>query len=169
MPAGGSVLRWLVELLRDWRTLPALVDALAEHCSGPEHAGMREGFAMVVEEAMLAADARLDAVRDVVQQVKHPRRGAHMTWQIAKEFEQARREGREEGLAQGVVQGETRGREQFAVRFAARKFGTETADELRRALASAGPRAAEQIADAIVDSDNGDELLARLMSGDAAN
>ncbi len=173
LPSGGSVLRWLVELLRDWRTLPALVDALAERCSGPEHASVREGFAVVVEEALLAAGARLDVVRDVVQQVKHPKRGAHMTWQIAEEFEQARhegrQEGREEGLAQGVVQGETRGREQLAVRFAARKFGTETADELRRALASAGPEAAEQIADAIVDSDTGDELLARVLRGDAAN
>ena len=169
LPSGGSVLRWLVELLRDWRTLPALVDALAERCGGPEHADVREGFAMVVEEALLAAGARLDAVRDVVQQVKHPKRGAHMTWQIAEEFEQARQEGRKEGLAQGVVQGETRGREQLAVRFAARKFGTETADELRRALASAGPEAAEQIADAIVDSDTGDELLARVLRGDAAN
>ena len=33
LPCGGSVLRWLAELLCDWRALPRLVDALAQRRS----------------------------------------------------------------------------------------------------------------------------------------
>ncbi len=162
LPSDGSVLRWLAELLRDWRALPRLVDALAEDYSGPEHADVREGFAMVAEEALLAGGASLDAVRNVVEQIKKPNGGTRMSWQIAEEFERTRREGHQEGRAEGRHEGQA----DFAVRYAARKFGAEVADELRRALAMAGPEATEHMADAIIDCETADELLARAMHRD---
>lgn len=161
LPCGGSVLRWLAELLRDWRSLPRLVDALAEDYGGPEHADLREGFAMVAEEALLAAGTSLNAVRSIVEQVTKPNGGTRMSWQIAEEFEKARREGRMEGRREGQAD--------FALRCATRKFGAEAADKLRRALASAGPEVAEDVADAIMDSETADELLARAMHENSTN
>lgn len=167
LPCGGSVLRWLADLLRDWRALPRLVDALAEDYSGPEHADVREGFAMVAEEALLAGGASLDVIRNVVEQIKKPNGGTRMSWQIAEEFERTRREGhyegREEGRREGRREGRHEGQADFAVRSAARKFGAEVADELRRVLATAGPEAAEHMADAIIDCETADELLASTM------
>ncbi len=173
LPCDGSVLRWLAELLRDWRALSRLVDALAEDYSGPEHADLREGFAMVAEEALLAAGASLDTVRNVVEQVKKPNGGTRMSWQIAEEFEKVRQEGRAEGRAEGRHEGRAEGRHEgradFAVRSAARKFGADVADELRSALATAGPEAAQDMADAIIDCETADELLARAVQRGSAN
>ena len=84
-----------------------------------------------------------------------------MSWQIAEEFEKVRQAGRAEGRHEGRAEGRHEGRADFAVRSAARKFGADVADELRVALATAGPEAAEDMADAIIDCETADELLAR--------
>ena len=99
-----------------------------------------------------------------------------MFWQAEEAARELRREGREQGLEQGRAQGMEQGLEQgleqgraqgladmraLVVRLAEQRFGSETAERLRRVLAAAGLEAVDQAADAVLDCDTGDELLAQ--------
>ena len=41
LPPDGTLLRWLVDLVRDWRQLGRVTEALVARYGGPEHAGVR--------------------------------------------------------------------------------------------------------------------------------
>ena len=93
-----------------------------------------------------------------------------MFWQAEEAARELRREGREQGLEQGRAQGLEQGladKRALVVRQAERRFGSETAERLRRVLAGSGPEAVDQAADAVVDCDTGDKLLARTSNGAA--
>ena len=101
-----------------------------------------------------------------------------MSWQAAEAAEELRREGREQGLEQGLERGLAQGREQgleqgladkraLVVRLAERRFGSGTAERLRRILAASGSELVNEAADAVVDCDTGDKLLARTANGPA--
>ena len=89
-----------------------------------------------------------------------------MFWQAVQAAEELRREGREQGLERGREQG-LADRRAMVVRLAGRRFGAETAERLRCILASSGPELVEEAADAVVDCDTGDKLLARTSNGAA--
>ena len=165
LPADGTLLRWLVDLVRDWRSLGRVTEALAARYGGPEHAGVREGYAVWAEEAACAMG---------VAPATTPREGGGMSWQAAEAAEELRREGREQGLERGLERGLEQGREQglaekraLVVRQAERRFGSGTAERLRRILAASGSELVDEAADAVVDCETGDKLLARTGNGPA--
>ena len=95
-----------------------------------------------------------------------------MSWQAAEAAEELRREGREQGLERGLEQGREQGLEQgladkraLVVRLAERRFGSGTAERLRRILAASDSELVDEAADAVVDCDTGDKLLARTANG----
>ena len=65
-------------------------------------------------------------------------------------------QGREQGLADMRA---------LVIRLAARRFGSETAERLRRILAASGSELVDEAADAVVDCNSGDKLLARTANG----
>ena len=168
LPADGTLLRWLVDLVRDWRNLGRVTEALAARYGGPEHAGVREGYAVWAEEAARAMGVA-PATRDrIVERIRHPREGGGMSWQAAEAAEELRREGREQGLEQGMERGLEQGlaeKRALVVRQAERRFGSGTAERLRRILAASGSELVDEAADAVVDCDTGDKLLVRTATG----
>ena len=170
LPPDDTLLRWLVDLVRDWRNLAPVTDALATHYGGPEHAGLREGYAVWAKEAARAMDLAPAAIERIAARIRHPKKGDDMFWQAEEAARELRREGREQGLEQGRAQGLEQGladKRALVVRLAGRRFGSETAERLRRVLAASGPEAVDQAADAVVDCDTGDKLLARTSNGAA--
>ena len=176
LPPDGTLLRWLVDLVRDWRNLGRVTEALVARYGGPEHAGVREGYAMWAEEAARAMGVARATRERIVERIRHPREGGGMSWQAAEAAEELRREGREQGLEQGLERGLEQGREQgleqgladkraLVVRLAERRFGSGTAERLRRILAASDSELVDEAADAVVDCDTGDKLLARTANG----
>ena len=168
LPNEGTILRLLVDVIRDHCAMPQVVDALAKRYAGPEHAGVRAGFAAWAEEAMRALGQSEEAIGAAVEQIKNPREGGRMSWQVVEAVEEAREQGVVQGREQGLAEGVARGREQgtaLMVRQAARKFGPETGEQLARILRSASAEAAGEVADAILDCETGDELLAKAANG----
>ena len=64
------------------------------------------------------------------------------------------------GVEQGIEQGMVRGRKVLLVRQASRKFGAETGKRLEELVGSMGPEQLVRVADAVVDCETGDDLLA---------
>ena len=137
-----------------------MTEALAARYGGPEHAGVREGYAMWAEEAARAMGVARATRERIVERIRHPREGGGMSWQAAEAAEELRREGREQGLEQGLAE-----KRALVVRLAARRFGSGTAERLRRILAASGSELVDEAADAVVDCDTGDKLLARTANG----
>ena len=170
LPPGDTLLRWLVDLVRDWRHLDRVTEALAASYGGPEHAGVREGYAVWAEEATRAMGVAEATIARIVERIRHPREGGRMFWQAVEAAEELRREGREQGREQGLERGREQGlaeKRAMVVRQAGRRFGSETAERLRRILASSGSEVVEEAADAVVDCDTGDKLLVRASNGAA--
>ena len=162
LPPDDTLLRWLVDLVRDWRNLEPVTDALAARYAGPEHAGVREGYATWAEEATRAMGMAQATIERIVARIRHPEKGGSMFWQAVEAAEELRREGREQGLEQGLAD-----KRALVVRQAGRRFGMDTAERLRRLLAASGPEVVDEAADAVVDCDTGDKLLARAANGAA--
>ena len=161
LPADGTLLRWLVDLVRDWQNLGRVTEALAARYGGPEHAGVREGHAVWAEEAARAMGVAPATIDRIVERIRHPREGGDMSWPAAEAAEDLRREGREQRLEQGLAD-----KRALVVRLAERRFGSGTAERLRRILAGSGSELVDE-ADAVVDCDSGDKLLARATNGPA--
>ena len=76
-----------------------------------------------------------------------------------------RLKGVEQGVEQGIEQGMVRERKALVVRQASRKFGAETGKRLEELVGSMGPEQLVLLADAVVDCDTGDDLLAEAANG----
>ena len=173
-----SVLGWLGALEREpWKSFPRVHASMAKQWAGEERRSLRESFAEWTDERMRAADVPEDARRVVKERIIQPEEEAEMgqTYQEWAEGHRRRglEEGEERGMERGVVRGMERGMAQgreeqgrvMVLRLASRKFGVETAKRLEELVGSMGPEQLVLLADAVVDCDTGDDLLAEAADG----
>ena len=172
-----SVLGWLGALEREpWKSFPRVHASMAKQWAGEERRSLRESFAEWTDERMRAADVPAEARRVVKERIIQPEEEAEMGQTYQEWAEGHRRRGLEEGeergeergvvrgMKRGMAQGMAQGREEqgrvMVLRLASRKFGVETAKRLEELVGSMGPEQLVLLADAVVDCDTGDALLA---------
>ena len=164
-----SVLGWLGALEREpWKSFPGVHASMAEQWAGEDRLPLRESLAEWTDERMRAANVPEDARRIVRERIIQPEEEAEMgqTYQEWAEGHRRRglEEGEERGMARGIAQGMARGRGEqgrvMVLRQASRKFGAETAKRLEKLVGSMGPEQLVLLADAVMDCDTGDALLA---------
>ena len=169
-----SVLGWLGALEREpWKGFLRVHASVAKQWAGEERRSLRESFAEWTDERMRAAGVPEDARRVVRERIIQPEEEAEMGQTYQEWAEGHRRRGLEEGEERGEARGEARGRvrgreEQgrvMVLRQASRKFGAETAKRLEELVRTMGPEQLVLLADAVMDCDTGDALLAKAANG----
>ena len=134
-----------------------------------ERWSLRESFAEWTDERMRVAGVPEEARRVVKERIIEPEEEAEMGQTYQEWAEGHRRRGLEEGEERGMKRGMAQGREEqgrvMVLRQASRKFGAETAKRLEELVGSMGPEQLVLLADAVMDCDTGDDLLAEAADG----
>lgn len=153
-----NILGWLAAMEQDpWDSFPTVYEHLASQWAGAEHDSVREAFAAWTAERLRAAGVPAAETQIIFDQIIDLQEEMDMGRTYTEWAEGHRQTGREQGLEQG--------RRTMVVRQASRRFGTQTAKALAEMVRSMGPEQLDQVGDAVVDCETGDELLAQAANG----